>query len=132
MALEDIDPKTAAQRQAEGSRYIDVRSPEEFADGHPAGAVNIPIAFVSAAGMVPNPDFVSVVQRHFSPETSLLLGCKSGGRSARALQALAAAGYTNLANVDGGYHGAPGKLGWSALGLPSSTETDGVSYDDLK
>ncbi|MEN0062621.1 MAG: rhodanese-like domain-containing protein [Myxococcota bacterium] len=132
MPLEDIDPKTALQRQSEGARYIDVRAPEEFAAGHPTGAVNIPIAFATPTGMAPNPEFVSVVQRHFSPDTTLLLGCKSGGRSARALQALAAAGFTNLANVVGGFYGGPGAPGWSDLGLPSSTETEGVSYDDLK
>ncbi len=132
MALEEIDPKTAAERQAQGARYIDVRTPEEFAAGHPVGAVNIPVSFASATGMVPNPDFVSVVQRHFSADTQLLMGCKSGGRSARALQMLASAGYTNLANVAGGFVGAPGQPGWSVLDLPITTETEGVSYDDLK
>lgn len=132
MALEDIDPTTAQARQAEGVRYIDVRSPEEFAAGHPEGAINIPIAFLQGGGMVVNPDFVSVVHKHFTPETPLLLGCKSGGRSARALQALASEGFTNLANVEGGFSGAPGKRGWVDLGLPVSTETEGVSYDDVK
>jgi len=132
MAFDNIDPRTAAARQAEGSRYIDVRTPEEFAAGHPVGAVNIPVAFAGPAGMVPNPDFVSVVQRHFSADTPLLVGCKSGGRSARAADLLEAAGYTTLANVDGGYHGKPGQQGWLPLGLPTSTETEGVSYDDLK
>ena len=35
----------------------------EFAQGHPEGAINIPIAVPGAAGMMPNPDFLNVVQK---------------------------------------------------------------------
>lgn len=126
MPYDEIDPRAARERQQQGWRYIDVRSPQEFAQGHPEGAVNIPILFMGPLGTQPNPEFVDVVRKHFAPGEPLLLGCKSGGRSARACMALEQAGYQQLANVAGGMQG------WSSLGLPSSTDLEGVSWEDLK
>ena len=38
--------------------YLDVRTEEEFAAGHPAGAINVPVAFPNpSGGMLLNPDF---------------------------------------------------------------------------
>ena len=132
MPYDEIDPRAAHERQQQGWRYIDVRSPQEFAQGHPEGAVNIPILFMGPLGMQPNLEFVDVVRKHFAPDQPLLLGCKSGGRSARAAMALEQAGFQQLANVAGGFSGAPGVHGWSFLGLPVSTEVQGVSWEDLK
>ncbi len=129
---EEIDPRSAHERQQQGWVYVDVRSPQEFAQGHPEGAVNIPILFMGPLGMTPNEDFAEVVQRRFPPDRPLLLGCKSGGRSARAAMILAQHGYQQLANVAGGFDGAPGVHGWSFLGLPSSTDLDGVSWEAMK
>ncbi len=131
MAYEELDPQASHRRQGEGWRYVDVRSEQEFAQGHPEGAVNIPIAFPGPMGMRPNPRFLEIVQKHFPADTPLILGCKSGGRSARACEVLAAAGYAKLVNVSGGFLGSPAVAGWQQQGLPASTETAGVSYADL-
>ncbi|MBX2796265.1 MAG: rhodanese-like domain-containing protein [Myxococcales bacterium] len=125
MTFENIDPTTAHQRQSEGWRYVDVRTPEEFAAGHPEGAINVPVAFVTPTGMQANPDFVQQMAAHTQPTDKLLLGCKSGGRSARAAMMLEQVGYQHLANVDGGFLGSPTQAGWSQLGLPSSGGVEG-------
>ena len=54
-----VTPKEAKNLLENGYRYLDVRTEREFAEGHAEGAVNIPIA---GEGMVPNPDFVDVVE----------------------------------------------------------------------
>lgn len=129
MSYEEIDPQTCHQRQQEGWRYVDVRSEHEFAQGHPEGAVNVPLFSMGPMGMEPNPDFLAVMQRHFPPQTPLLMGCRSGGRSARACELLAAAGYQRLVNVAGGVSGSATVRGWREEGLPWSTE--GTPYQDL-
>lgn len=118
MAIEEIDPTEAKRRQDDGWTYVDVRTPEEFAAGHPAGAVNVPVALLQGGGMVANPDFLDGMKQ-FAPETQLLMGCKTGGRSMRAAQMLEQSGYTTLANVAGGFVGTPAQRGWKDLGLPT-------------
>src|SRR5579864_6787647 len=77
--------------------YLDVRTEEEFEAGHPAGARNVPILILDPASRQPrpNPEFVATVQRHLAPSTKLVVGCQSGGRSQRACELLADAGYTD-------------------------------------
>lgn len=107
--------------------YLDVRSPEEFAAGHPAGALNVPILFFRGGQSTPNPDFVATVRRLVPPATPLLVGCQAGGRSQRGAEMLVAAGYTDVTNVRGGFGGArdeTGRLvipGWREAGLPIET-----------
>ncbi len=104
--------------------YLDVRTPEEFAAGHPEGAINVPVLFFRGGGSSPNPDFVAAVQRLVAPTTPLLVGCQAGGRSQRGAELLVAAGYSDVSNVRGGFGGArdeTGRLvtpGWRDAGLP--------------
>ena len=105
----DVSVTDAAARLAAGTPYLDVRTPDEYAAGHPAGAAN---AAVMLAGS-PNPDFVAAAEACFpDKDADLLVGCQSGKRSLVAVDQLAQAGYTKLYNVEGGY------LAWSANGLP--------------
>ena len=119
-------------------KIIDVRTPEEFAFvGHPEMAVNIPLAFVTyerKGGKVTygpefNRDFVAEVKGVASPGDTLLLTCRSGGRSAMAVNALAAAGFKKAYNIVDGvegdkvddpasvFHGKRMKNGWKNAGL---------------
>ena len=90
--------------------------------------------------MVPNPDFLAVMQANYPPETKLLIGCQMGGRSAQAGQLLVSAGYEDVTNVQGGYGGARDPRtgqqlaeGWVDAGLPVEHEAaTGHRYDDLK
>jgi rhodanese-related sulfurtransferase len=132
----DLDPAAAHALRAADSRvvYLDVRSSFEFAEGHPPGAVNLPLAeFDPTRGMTPNPNFLEVARRRFPLETPLLLGCASGGRSKQAQMLLAGAGYADLCNVLGGFRGGMGPTGpvpgWAACGLPVGR--DGTTYADL-
>jgi hypothetical protein len=67
-----------------------------------------------------------------------VIGCKTGGRSARACQILTQMGYTDAANVRGGFGGQVDNFGrvvepgWSTLNLPLCTECpDDARYDTL-
>lgn len=107
----------------EGWKYLDVRSVEEFGAGHPAGAWNVPVFHRGPLGMTPNDDFVAIVAQTFTKDQHLLIGCASGGRSVHACEMLAAAGFKELVNVEGGFMGARDEfgrpvLGWVASGLP--------------
>lgn len=109
--------------------YLDVRSVPEFEAGHAPRAINIPIAhFTPQAGMSPNSDFTAVVEAALPKDAKLVVGCKSGGRSARACEIMSQMGYTNVANIRGGFVGAMDNVGrvtepgWSMLNLPTCTE----------
>src|SRR5258708_4843729 len=55
-------PAEAAGLLKEGWTYLDVRSVPEFEQGHPAGAVNVPLLDAQAGRMVPDPDFQRVLE----------------------------------------------------------------------
>jgi rhodanese-related sulfurtransferase len=118
--------------------YLDVRSVDEFHAGHPRNAINIPLLHLQPGGMTPNPDFPAVVEASLPKDAKLVIGCKSGGRSARACDILSQMGYTNVANVRGGFVGAvdnTGRLvepGWSMLDLPICSRcSDDAEYETL-
>ena len=126
-----ISPQEAREHvAAQGYVYVDVRSVAEFEGGHPEGAYNVPLLEVSPSGMVPNEDFVTVMQRVFPTDAKLVVGCRSGVRSAKACAALEAFGYTNLVDQRAGWDGVKdtfGRLvepGWSGAGLPSTAGPD--------
>ena len=122
MAIRQVTAAAAARELegATGAAYLDVRTAEEFDAGHPAGARNVPVFVFDAATRRPrpNPEFLAVVQRHFPPGATLLVGCQSGMRSQRACELLADAGYTDLANVLDGFGGSEDAPGWKESGLP--------------
>ena len=95
-------------------KVIDVRTPEEYAFiGHPEKAWNIPFAFVTyqrKEGKFEykvewNLDFVTEVKSIAEPADILLIMCRSGDRSAMAVNKLAAAGFTNAYTVTDGFEG---------------------------
>jgi rhodanese-related sulfurtransferase len=95
-------------------KILDVRTPEELLFvGHPTMAWKVPIAVQSyewdADGgkfpMAPLPDFVSRVKEVAKPDDTLMVLCRSGGRSAIAVNMLANAGFKNAWNVVDGFEG---------------------------
>src|SRR5204863_211175 len=66
--------------------YLDVRTEDEFAEGHPEGAINVPIGTPNPAmqRIDPNPDFLDVVRAAVPEHVPLIVGCKSGPRAAPA------------------------------------------------
>lgn len=127
---------------SDGYTYVDVRSIPEFAQGHPAGAVNVPLLHRDerTGQMAPNRDFIAVMQANFPPDSRLLIGCQVGGRSAQAAQILAASGFQDVANVLGGYGGARDPMtgavraeGWTQAELPVAVEeVPGHSYETMR
>ena len=107
MPVSNLSVTDAHLAQRAGATYVDVRSCLEFEAGHPAGALNVPLLEVDedTGQLMPNPDFVRVMQANFAPDTALLLGCQSGTRSARAAQILETFGFTSLGNVLAGFQG---------------------------
>jgi len=123
----------------DGWAYVDVRSEPEFEEGHPANAFNVPLAHMTGGSMTANPDFVGVMDRAFGREAKIVVGCKSGGRSLRAANALVAAGFKNVIDQRAGWDGARdpfgqiGEAGWSRAGLPTETgATAGHAYADVR
>ncbi len=72
---------------------VDVRSPDEFAQEHIPGSVNIPLQALSA----------SAEQLKALPE--IIVSCRSGNRASQACQQLQALGFQNLQLLDGGLQG---------------------------
>jgi rhodanese-related sulfurtransferase len=118
---------------------LDVRTPEEFLFvGHPTMAWKIPVAIQSYEWdatkgqfpMKPLPDFVSRVSEVAKPDSTILVMCRSGGRSAIAANMLAKAGFKNVYNITDGmegdtvgdpasvFHGQRLVNGWKNSGCP--------------
>ena len=66
MAIKQAEPPQAHETLTKNPAavYLDVRTEDEFAQGHAAGAINIPVVFIKGPGaMEPNPDFVTVAEK---------------------------------------------------------------------
>lgn len=137
MTIRQLTPPEAhaALQAAPDALFVDVRTQFEFAGGHPAGAINIPVIFFdqTTGDRSANGDFVAVVDALVADKNRpIFLSCQAGGRSQSAAEILAQVGYTNLTNVQGGWGGSAGVPGWQAAGLPVSDETgDGIGYASL-
>ena len=138
MTIRSVTPEEALALVQEGAVYVDVRSEVEFEQGHPPGALNLPIAHLGPGGMTPNPEFMSVVEKVLGKNEKLVLGCKAGGRSRRAAELLVQAGYTDVADMAAGWEGSRDAFGrplpgWSRRNLPVETgEPSGQRYEDVK
>jgi rhodanese-related sulfurtransferase len=140
MAIKQIIPQQAHELMQNDAKviYLDVRTEPEFTAGHPQRGINIPAFFFQAPGQPsPNPNFLKVVEAHIPKDATIIVGCQAGGRSQRAADMMEKAGYTNVANMMGGFGGGQDQAGspvpgWRDAGLPTSTENgDGVSYTSL-
>lgn len=124
MTHQDLKPERVAALLAgkPAWTFVDVRTVEEFEQGHVPGAYNVPIMLRGAGGMVPNPKFLPVMKAAFARDARLVCACKGGGRSTRACELLADQGYAELGNLLGGMLGKvdeDGRTepGWSGSGL---------------
>ena len=114
MAIATISPAEALRRLQAGAVLLDVRETHERATGFATGALGIARAELEADPQSAVPGF----------DREILLICQSGARSMKAAQALEAAGYCNLASVEGG------TTRWIAEGLPvTRPDIDTDFYD---
>jgi rhodanese-related sulfurtransferase len=138
MTIKSVSPEEAQALIEQGAVYVDVRSEPEFEQGHPPGALNLPIAHLGPGGMTPNPDFLAVFEKSFGKGEQLVIGCKAGGRSRRAAELLVQAGFTDISDMAAGWDGSRDAFGralpgWSRRNLPVETgEPGGQSYPDVK
>ena len=87
----------------ESVQLLDVRTPQEFAEGHIPGAINIDWL---ADG------FIEAVQASIAPEQEILIYCRRGRRSAKAADTLNALGYKRIFNLKEGFNA------WKNANLP--------------
>ncbi len=127
------------QADPENITVLDVRTTEEYIFiGHAPMAWNVPLMSQTYEwdpdkhhyAMEPNPNFISQVQELAKPSDTILVTCRSGGRSAAAVNLLAKAGFTNVYNITDGmegdavkdpeslYKGQRLKNGWKNSGIP--------------
>jgi rhodanese-related sulfurtransferase len=96
ISAHDLADQLAEQRV----KVIDVREPMEYAGGHIAGSLNVPLSRITKADL---------------PRGPLVLVCHSGNRSAQALAQLLQQGHPHpLADLEGGIPA------WQQAGLPLS------------
>ncbi len=91
-----IEPKTVVERLAWGDRslvVLDVRTPEEFAEGHVPGAINIPHTEIASR----------IGELSGARDRDLVVYCRSGVRTEQALAALREAGFSRLFHLKGDY-----------------------------
>jgi rhodanese-related sulfurtransferase len=96
MSISTISPLELADLCKSGRKIdlIDVRTTMEFQELHVANARNVPLDQF---------DPVKLMQaRNGSSQETLYVICHSGGRGKQACEKFLAAGYTNVANVEGG------------------------------
>lgn len=118
-----VSPEEAQCLLARGYTYIDVRSEPEFGMGHPPGAFNVPLQRVEGDRLVDNLEFIAVMQQLFRTTDPLVIGCRSGARSRRAIEQLEQVGFGALAELQHGFLGARDGFGrrlpgWMQAGLP--------------
>ena len=127
-------------------KIIDVRTPEEFMwVGHAPIAWKIPFVAVTYQWdadkkqfpVRPLPDFLARVQRIATPDDTLMVMCRSGGRAAMAINLLAQAGFKKVYNIVDGmegdavedpdslFNGRRLKNGWKNSGCPWTYELTG-------
>jgi len=85
-----IDASEARRLVGSGASLVDVRTPAEYSGGHIDGAVNIPLNQVESR--------IADFGERSSP---IVLYCRSGARSGKALQILQSKGFTQVHNLGG-------------------------------
>ena len=88
-----VSSEKAAQLMADYDDEIvlDVRTPEEYAEAHIPGAINVPNEEIGEEPIAELPDKDQII----------LVYCRSGNRSKEAAQKLADQGYTNVVEFGG-------------------------------
>lgn len=86
----DISQGIKEYQSTPSAVLLDVRTPQEYRDGHIPGSKNVPLQSLDKVlGFVNNQD------------TPLFVYCYSGARSAQAVSALRRMGYSNIKNIGG-------------------------------
>lgn len=99
-------PEFEKEIKSDSVQLVDVRTPQEYTEGHIDGASNI---------NVQSDDFKELAQRELSKDSTVLVYCRSGRRSLDAAEMLTNCGY-KVINLKGGI------IEWKEVGLPVVSE----------
>ncbi|MCI8885485.1 MAG: rhodanese-like domain-containing protein [Dorea sp.] len=86
----DINQGLKEYENTAGAVLLDVRTPQEYKDGHVPGSKNVPLQSIREAK--------AVISR---TDTPVFVYCLSGGRSRQAAGMLERMGYGNVKNIGG-------------------------------
>lgn len=86
----DVDVNEAQNLIDQGITVVDVRTPEEYVNGHIPNALLIPLQDIESS------------INEFTPDEQYLIVCRSGNRSAQASEILAQKGMKHIYNMTGG------------------------------
>jgi rhodanese-related sulfurtransferase len=92
-----VTPSRARALLDDGALLLDVREDDEWSAGHAAGAMHVPLGQVGSVEL--------------PRDRSVVVVCRSGGRSSKAVTALSATG-VQAVNFEGGM------TAWAAAGFP--------------
>lgn len=98
-------PEFDTKIKTDSVQLLDVRTPQEYAEGHIDGALNI---------NVQSDDFQQMAEKELSKDSTILVYCRSGRRSMDAAGILTRLGY-RVINLKGGI------IEWKEDGLPVTT-----------
>lgn len=98
-------PEFDTKIKTDSVQLLDVRTPQEYAEGHIEGALNINIQ---------SDDFQQMAGKELSKDSTILVYCRSGRRSMDAAGILTRLGY-RVINLKGGI------IEWKEDGLPVTT-----------
>ena len=88
----DITIEELKEKVSQGAMLLDVRSRQEYNEGHLQGAVN-----------VPDFELINRIQKEIPKKNQLIIiYCQYGGRSRNAYMIMKRLGYTNIYNLYGG------------------------------
>jgi rhodanese-related sulfurtransferase len=100
--IASISPKEASAMYADKKAVIvDVREDSEWNEQHVPGAIHIPLAQLN--------ERLSELKQY--KDSTVITQCKTGRRSAKALDELKSAGFSKVYNMDGGI------MAWDKAGL---------------
>jgi len=101
-AIPEVTPHDALTLQARGAALVDVREPDEIAQGSPTGALRLGRSYLELRIEEEVPD----------PQRAIVAMCGSGTRSLFAAADLARLGFANVSSMAGGF------ARWKSEGLP--------------
>jgi len=101
-------PEFEKEIKSDSVQLVDVRTPQEYTEGHIDGASNI---------NVQSDDFKELAHRELSKDSTVLVYCRSGRRSLDAAEMLTVLGY-KVVNLKGGI------IEWKEVGLPVVSEQE--------
>ena len=88
----EIEYQELQERAKTGAILLDVRSPQEYKEGHLQGAISLPEYEIKN----------NVENKISNRNQEIILYCRSGGRSKKAYNIMRKLGYTNLYTLKGG------------------------------